>query len=177
MFAIQLVARVQIAISLRGPSGFRFSAGMLGSHFIFINCNTHNGLIFGPNGVLRAPPPNQSTITHMTAYLQQTACLDLKLSQNMVTLPSVMSNYNIETMLGSHFIFNDGNVHNGLIFERNGCSEPPKPARLHTLTACHVLKLSQNMVPLPSAMSTYNIETTICWALVLFSIMATRTMN
>ena len=33
----------------------------------------------------------------------------------MVKLHSVMSIYCIETMLGSRFIFNNGNTHNGLI--------------------------------------------------------------
>ena len=77
----------------------------------------------------------------------------------MVRLPSVMSIYNIETMLGSCFIFNNGNTHNGLIFDPNGCSEPSKPARLHLLTACRDLNLNQNMVRLPSVMSIYNTET------------------
>ena len=35
----------------------------------------------------------------------------------MVELPSVMSIYSIETMFGSRFIFNNGNKHNGLIFD------------------------------------------------------------
>ena len=33
----------------------------------------------------------------------------------MVPLHSIMSLYNVESMLGSRFIFNNGNTHNGLI--------------------------------------------------------------
>ena len=53
------------------------------------------------------------------------ACRDLKWSQSMVKLHPVKSIYNIETMLGSLFVFYNGNTYNGLIFDPNGCSEPP----------------------------------------------------
>ena len=32
-------------------------------------------------------------------------------------------------MFDSRFIFNNGNTHNGLIFDTKEYSEPPKPAR------------------------------------------------
>ena len=123
---------------------------MLGSRFIFNNGNTHNGLMFGPKGW--SEPPKQ-------ACLHWVACCDLKLSQSMVELHSVMSIYNVETMLCSRFIFNYGNTHNGLISDQKGCSKPPKQACLHWLTACHDVKLSQSMVELHSVMSIYNVET------------------
>ena len=94
---------------------------MLGSRFIFNNGNTLNGLISDPKGC--SEPPKQA-YQHLLA-----ACRDLKLSQSMVELHSVMSIYNIETMLGSRFIFNNGNTHNGLIFDPKGCSDAPKPSR------------------------------------------------
>ena len=83
-----------------------------------------------PKWVLRALKTSTVTaIDDLSRWHLLTACRDLKLSQNMV-LPSVMSMYSIETMLGSCFIFNNGNKHNGLIFDPIGCSaEPPKPAR------------------------------------------------
>ena len=77
----------------------------------------------------------------------------------MVELHSVMSIYNVETMLGSRFIFNNGNTHYGLISDPKGCSEPPKQACLHLLAACRDLKSSQSMVELHSVMSIYNVET------------------
>ena len=54
------------------------------------------------------------------------AYLDLKSSQNMARLPSVMFIYCIETMLGSCFIFKNCNTHNGLIFDPNGVLRAPK---------------------------------------------------
>ena len=39
---------------------------------------------------------------------------------------TVISIYSIETMLGSRFIFNNGNTQNGLIFDPKGGSDPPK---------------------------------------------------
>ena len=76
----------------------------------------------------------------------------------MAELHSVMSIYNVETILGSRFIFNNGNKHNGLISDPRGCTEPPK-LYLHLLTACHDLRSSQSMVELHSFMSIYNVET------------------
>ena len=40
----------------------------------------------------------------------------------MVGLSSVMSIYNIETMLGSLCVFHNGNTHNELIFDPKGTS-------------------------------------------------------
>ena len=80
-------------------------------------------------------------------------------SQSMVQLHSFISIYNVETMLGSRFIFNSGNTHNRLISDPKGCSEPPKQAYQHRLSACRDVKLSQSMVELHSVMSTYNVET------------------
>ena len=153
---------------------------MLGSHFIFNNDNTHDGLIFDSKGC-SAEPQNQHGNTYwrpvvtwiwtrtwsdylqsclyiiqrlfwaivsfstmatrtMDWYLTQkgaqspqnqhsntylTACRDLKLSQNTVGLPSIMSIHSIETMFGSLFIFNNGNTHNGLIFDQK-CAQSPK---------------------------------------------------
>ena len=62
-------------------------------------------------------------------------------------------------MLGSHFILNNGNTHNGLIFDPKGRSEPPKPALYYLLTDYRDLKLCQNMVNLHLVMSIYSIET------------------
>ena len=98
--------------------------------------------------------PKTSISTHLLA-----ACRDLKLSQSMVELHSLMSTYNVETMLCSRFIFNYGNTHNGLVSDQKGCSKPPKEACLHWLTACHDVKLSQSMVEPHSVMSIYNVET------------------
>ena len=80
---------------------------MFGSRFIFNNGNTHNGLISDPKGW--SEPPKQACL-HLLV-----ACRDLTSSQSMVELHSVMSIYNVETMLGSRFIFNNGNTHNRLI--------------------------------------------------------------
>ena len=87
------------------------------------------------------------------------ACRNLKLSQGMVELRSVMSIYKVETMLASHFVFNNGNRQKELISDPKGCSEPPKQAYQHLLAACHDLKFSQSMVELHSIMSIYNVET------------------
>ena len=76
-------------------------------------------------------------------------------------------------MLGSCFIFNNGNTHYGLISDPKGCSEPPKQACLHLLAACRDVKSSQSMVKLHSIMSIYN----VCWSLVSFSTIATHTMD
>ena len=78
---------------------------MLASRFIFNNGNTNNGLISDPKGC--SEPPKQACL-HLLA-----ACHDMKSSQSMVQLHSVMSIYNVETMLGSRFIFRNGNTHNG----------------------------------------------------------------
>ena len=96
---------------------------MLGSRFIFNNGNMHNGLILDPKGCSEPPKPARQHLLK--------ACRDLKLSQNMVRLPSVMFIYNIQTMLGSRLIFNNGNTLNGLIFDTEGCSKPPNQASLH----------------------------------------------
>ena len=111
-----------------------------------------NGLIFDPKGWSDEPP--KQAYLHLLA-----ACCDLKLSQSMVKLHSVMSIYNLETMLGSRFIFNNGNTHNRLISDPKGWSEPPKQACLHWLAACRDLKSSQSMVKLHSVMSIYYVET------------------
>ena len=103
--------------------------------------------------MIRAEPPKQACL-HWLA-----ACRELKLSQSMVKLHSVMSIYNVETMLASRFIFNNGNTHNGLISDPKGWSEPPKQACLHLLAACRDLTSSQSMVELHSVMSIYNVET------------------
>ena len=50
----------------------------------------------------------------------------------MVKLHLVMSIYNIETMLGSRFIFNNGNTHNGLIFGPKGDQTSPKNKHMYT---------------------------------------------
>ena len=96
--------------------------------------------------------PKTSISTHLLA-----ACRDLKLSQSMVELHSVMSICNVETMLASRFIFNNGNTHNGLISDPKGWSETPKQACLHLLAAYHDVKSSQSMVQLHSVMSMYNV--------------------
>ena len=140
---------------------------MLASRFIFNNGNTHNGLISDPKGW--SEPPKQACL-HLLA-----ACRDLTSSQSMVELHSVMSIYNVETMLGSRFIFNNGNTHNKLIFDPKGWSEPPKQACLHLLAACRDLKRSQSMVELHSIMSTYTIETML--GSFSFSTMATHTTD
>ena len=80
---------------------------MLGSCFIFNNGNTHYGLISNPKGC--SEPPKQACLHLLTAYR------DVKSSQSMLELHFVMSIYNLETMLGSRFIFNNDNTHNGLI--------------------------------------------------------------
>ena len=85
---------------------------MLCSRFIFNYGNTHNRLISDQKGC--SEPPKQACL-HLLA-----ACHDVKSSQSMVKLHSVMSIYNVETMLGSRFIFNNGNTHNKLIFDPNG---------------------------------------------------------
>ena len=95
---------------------------------------------------------------HINTYLLA-ACRDMRSSQSMVELHSLMSTYNIETMLCSHSIFNYCNTHNGLVSDQKGCSKPPKQACLHWLTACHDVKLTQSMVELHSFMSIYNVET------------------
>ena len=76
----------------------------------------------------------------------------------MVKLHSIMSIYNVETMLGSRFIFNNGNTHNGLMSDPKGWSEPQKQAYQHRLTACCDVKASQSMVEPHSIMSIYNVE-------------------
>ena len=124
---------------------------MLGSRSIFNNGNSLNGLIFDPEGCSK--PPNQASLHWLPA------CRDMKCSQNMVGLHSIMSIYNLETMSGSRFIFNNGNTLNGLIFDTEGCSKPPNQASLHWLPACRDIKCSQNMVGLHSIMSIYNVET------------------
>ena len=74
--------------------------------------------IFDPKRCLE--PPKRACAHLLVAYR------DLKWSQSMVKLHSVMSIYNVETMLGSRFIFNNGNTHNGLIFDPNGVLRAPK---------------------------------------------------
>ena len=54
------------------------------------------------------------------------ACCDLKSSQSMVELHSFMSICNVETMLGSRFIFNNCNTHNGLISDPKRVLRAPK---------------------------------------------------
>ena len=127
---------------------------MLGSRFIFNNGNTHNGLMFGPKGW--SEPPKQA------CQLLLAACREMRSSQSMVELHSLMSTYNVETMLCSRSIFNYCNTHNGLVSDQKGCSKPPKQAYLHRLTACHDVKLSQSMVELHSVKSIYNLETMLC---------------
>ena len=124
---------------------------MLGSRSIFNNGNTLNGLIFDTEGCSK--PPNQASLHWLPA------CCDMKSSQNMVGLHSIMSIYNVETMLGSRLIFNNGNTLNGLIFDTEGCSKPPKQAYIHQLMDCCDVKSSQSMVELHSVMSIYNVET------------------
>ena len=85
---------------------------MLGSRFIFNNGNTLNGLIFDPKGCPKLP--KQASLHRLTA------CRDMKWSQNMVELHSIMSIYNIETMFGSRFIFNNCKTHHGLVFGPKG---------------------------------------------------------
>ena len=53
-------------------------------------------------------------------------------AQNMARLPSVMSIYNIETMLGSRFIFNNDNTHNGLIFDPIKIAQSPQNPEIET---------------------------------------------
>ena len=103
------------------------------------------------------------------------ACRNLKLSQGMVELRSVMSIYKVETLLASHFVFNNGNRQKELISDPKGCSEPPKQAYQHWLTECHDVKSSQSMVELHSIISIYNVETML-GSHFIFN-MATRTMD
>ena len=117
-------------------------------------CNNSNRLKYDPQPGKKTPKISISINTYLLA-----ACRDVKLSQSMVKLHSVMSIYNVETMLASRVIFNNGNTHNGLIFDPKGWSEPPKQVCLHWLTACRDVKLSQSMVELHSVMSIYNVET------------------
>ena len=102
-------------------------------------------------------PQSKQAYQHLMAV-----CCELKWSQSMVKLHSLMSTYNVETMLCSRFIFNYGNTHNGLVSDQKGCSKPPKQACLHWLTACHDAKLTQSMVELHSLKSIYNVETMLC---------------
>ena len=125
---------------------------MLGSHCVLNNRHMHNEIIKG----FSEEPPKRACL-HLLE-----ACHDLQSSQSMVPLHSVMSTYNVETMLCSRSIFNYCNTHNGLVSDQKGCSKPPKQACLHWLTACHDVKLSQSMVELHSVKSIYNLETMLC---------------
>ena len=82
---------------------------MLSSCFIFNNGNTPNRLIFDPQKGAQSPQNKQIN----------TYC-DVKSSKSMVQLHPFISIYNVETMFGSRFIFNNGNTLNGLISDPKG---------------------------------------------------------
>ena len=91
----------------------------------FHNSNTHNGLIFNPEGCSELKK---------RAYLHLlTACRDLSSSQDStVPLHLVMSMYNLDTMLGSRYMFHNGNIHDRLIFDPKGCLQSPQNEHVYT---------------------------------------------